>query len=264
MQDRFAGAERPGNTICATLCDRDKGVDESNFGNHGFNRFKAFRIGVNGSLYGPFKFHGEGISIPFGVFDFSDVLNDPVFPFWSNRFDFICIVHVEGHHDMMVENPLRNGSQGIPSCHGVSGFNHRGKLPFPVRHWFKINTTVQKETALLGQLGERVLQAVENLTQESRAQCHGQKVPRKFDCIADSDTTGHFEYLQVGPIAPYPDYLGLKALGSLRCFELHITHLVHENFPIKFDGDHITANTNDPARILYFRHKNPCRLKHFQ
>ncbi len=106
-----------------------------------------------------------------------------------------------------------------------------------------------------GDQRQRVLQAVENLSEQPGAELHGQQLAGKIHGVADADSAGDLEHLQLGSMPADADDLGLQPLVAGG----HVAHLVHEHVPVHVDGDHVAVYA-DHSALLFF-HAGSSRME---
>ena len=110
----------------------------------------------------------------------------------------------------MGEQPLGHAAHGVACGDVVAGLHQGGKLPVPVGDGIQIHAPLQEEAALLRQLRQGVLQTVEHLGQQARAQLHAHQLAGKLHLVAHLDAVGHFIDLHTGRVAVDADDLALE------------------------------------------------------
>ena len=73
---------------------------------------------------------------------------------------------------MVGKQAFGHGTHGVAALQNVAGLYSGRKFPVLIGNGIEVNTALEKDTALLCQLRQRILQAVIDLSQQARAKLH--------------------------------------------------------------------------------------------
>ena len=122
----------------------------------------------------------------------------------------------------MGKQPLGHTAHGVTGGNTVAGLHQGGKLPVLVGDGIQIHAPLQEEAALLRQLRQGILQAVEHLGQQARPQLHAHQLAGELHPVAHLDAVGHFINLHTGCVAVDADDLALEPVIA----HLDIAHFI--------------------------------------
>ena len=188
LKNGLACAERTRYTEGAALCNRQEGIDTTKLHDQRLIRTKSLGIALDRLLDRLRDHHAELLLLAEAVLDhadggayiirslFLDGLDGPVIPLQGER-----------NHDMVGEDTLRNGSDGITGHDTVTGFYARCEFPVLIRNRIEVYTSLQEEATLLCKLRQRVLKSIIDLCQQSRTQINTHQLTGKLDRITDLD-----------------------------------------------------------------------------
>ena len=249
LEHRLSCTEGSGDTIGTTLCHREEGVDEANLGDHGLLWLQTLSIAVNGTLDRPLEAHGNLCLRPLLVRQHGDCILELVVAGLLDGLDGIGAIHAEGHHNLVAKGAFRHGSQHITTTHGVAHLGHGSKAPHPlVGDGVKIDSPLQEVTGLLGQLGQGVLETVENLSQKTGSQLHRQELAGELNLVTGTDALCHLVHLKLGLSVTNTDYLTLQFLSC----NVYVAYFVQGNNAVKGDAYHVSVYGYDLS--LCIRH----------
>ena len=149
----------------------------------------------------------------------------------------------------MAEGAFRHGSQHIATAHSVAHLGHGSKAPHPlVGDGVKIDSPLQKVSCLLSQLGQGVLETVENLSQKTGSQLHRQELAGELNLVTGTDALCHLVHLKLGLSVTNTDYLTLQFLSC----NVYVAYFVQGNNAVKGDAYHVSVYGYDLS--LCIRH----------
>ena len=93
---------------------------------------------------------------------------------------------------------LRDRPDGVAGRDPVTDPDRRGEIPAAVRDRIQVNTSLQEEATLFGQIGQRVLKAVVDLRQQTGAELNAHQLTGEFHRVADLDALRHLVDLHAG------------------------------------------------------------------
>ena len=188
LKNGLACAERTRYAEGTALCDWQESINTTKLHDQRLIRTKSLCVALDRLLDRLRDHHAELLLLAEAVLDdadggtyiirslFLDGLYGPVIPLQGER-----------NHDMVGEDALRNGSDGITGHDAVPCLYARCEFPVLIRDRVEVYTSLQEETTLLCKLRQRVLKSIIDLCQKSRTQINTHQLTGKLDRITDLD-----------------------------------------------------------------------------
>ena len=154
----------------------------------------------------------------------------------------------------MLKKLFRHGPEFIAGPDLSTGLNGWGEFPllFIVQR-FQISPAFQKETVLLGEVRQRILQPVKDLAQQPRAQFNAQKLIGELNPVADADIGCVLKNLQIRPVALHADDFGFEVFFP----DDDIGHLILHDPVGKLNGHHVAVDPHDFSLAHCHKSKTP-------
>ena len=246
LQDGLAGAEGAGYAEGAALGHGEEGVDAAELGHQGLIRAQTLLVAADGLLYGPGKDHGQLFFLAAPVFQHRHGIADIVNALFPDGLDLpVVSLEAEGHHDQVGEQALGHAAHRITGGDGVTGLYPGGELPILIGDGVQVHAPLQEEAALFGKLGQGVLQAVEHLGQQARAQLYAHQLPGELHRVTYPDAARHFINLHTGCVAVDADDLALEPVIAHQ----DIAHFIFAHgagkagrYQVSVDSGHISCH----------------------
>ena len=251
LENCFPRAEGSRCAEGSAFCDREKGVDGPHLGDHRFDRHKFFLVAGDRDLDRPFLDHGHDPLFAFRIPDFRHGIGKLVA---SRRCDFRHFPRsgkCERKHDVMFENSFRDISETIRCDDFIAHFRHRSEFPDRiVIQRIHVETSLEEESGFFRKFRQRILKSVINLGQQTGSEFDAEKRIGEFHRIADFQSVGTFEDLQVRPGSANTDDLA---------FQFDIAQDGECNFILRhagleLHGQQIAVDSDDPSHFLVFKH----------
>ena len=239
LQDRLARTERAGHAERAALGHRQERVHAAQLGHQRLVGAQTLLIAADGLLYRPGEHHGQLLLLAVFVFNHRHGVPDVVYALFPDRLHHPLALHTERHHDQVGEQPLRNAAHRVACGDPVTGLHQGGKLPVPVGNRIEIHAALQEEAALLCQIRQGVLQAVEHLGQQARPQLHAHQLAGQLHLVAHLDAVGHLIDLHTGRVAVDADDLALEPVIAHQ----DIAHFIFAHRAGKAGGHQVSVYT---------------------
>ena len=151
----------------------------------------------------------------------------------------------------MLEDSFGNIAETIGSGEFVADFRHRCEFPGGiVVEGVQIESALEEESGFFRELRKRILESVVDRGEKTGTELDAEQCVGEFHSIADFESGGAFEDLEVGPGASDADHFAFKpdiADDGERDFVL-------SNVGIEFDGQQIAVHSDDPSHFLVFEH----------
>src|SRR3989338_5947913 len=117
------------------------------------------------------------------VFKLCDSCTNRVASFRDNLCDLPFALQGEWDHDPVLKDLFRDRAQFVAGTHLIACFYDRREFPFLLLiQGLQVSPALEEKSVLLGQLRQRILQAVKNLSQKPGPELDAQKLSRKLPC----------------------------------------------------------------------------------
>ena len=212
LQNGLSCSERTRDAECSALGNRKECVDDSYLHDEGLIRPEALLIAVDRFLDWPAENHGELSLLTLRALDRGYVVTDVVCALSDNGCDFpVNIIKTERNHDLVGEDPLRDGTQCIAGSEFVTNIADRSELPVLVRDRVKVHSPLEEEAAVLCKRRKRILKSVVDLSQKTRPELDAHQLSCELDSVADLYSVSHLVDLHAGLVPVDPDDLSLES-----------------------------------------------------
>ena len=248
LQHGLSCAEGAGYTESAALGHRQEGINAADFGYESIVGAQALLIAAYGLLYRPGEDHGKLFFLALVIFQHRHGVPDVIHALFPDGFHPPLVLHIEGNHDLMAEQSFGHTAHRIAGSDKVTGPHQRSELPIPVGDGIQIYTPLQEEATLFCQLGQRILQPVKHLGQQTGAQLNAHQVAGELNLVANPDAACHFVDLHTGCVAVDANDLALEPLA----IHQDIAHLVFSHGAGKGGGHQIPVHSGHKS--CYFVH----------
>ena len=241
LQYCFSSTERTRNTICTASCNREKGIDKSDFCDHRLCRSQALCIAVDRSFNRPFERKTDFYIVALFISQSCDCVFECVAALFCNFFYSVRAKQIERNEDFVSERSLRNSTNIFARFEKVANLCCRCEFPlFFLVERVNIDTLLKEPACFFSKQRKRVLQAVIDLSQKAWSKLSRKKVAGKLNDIPRLDSFCHLVDLKLCYISADTDNFAFQAT----VFYFNIGNFVHRNCSVKFDRNHVSINSD--------------------